>query len=574
MRSFRTMVRVLAGTGLCAAASLGFMVTSHACTSVYVGSEVSDDGSYILARSNDARKVMGNHVVITERVENEPGRTMRVDKTDSIYVEIPATTYRYIGTPMMDSGKKIIEEGDDEAVCVNEYGVAMTMSVTAFANHAAMDADPWVKTGLTEFTANDLVICQSADAREAVEVLLSLIDEYGSSESNIALISDQKEAWYVEMYTGHQYAAVKLPSDRVSVFGNEFCLEYLSAYEDYIISEDLEDLAVENGFAVYGDDHELNLYETYSGYEVAEDYSRMRSWIGHQILAPSQFSKDYDINTLYPLCFIPDQPVTVIEVMDIMKNQYQGTEYCPGETGRIDMRVIGTNTALSTHIVQIYPDLPADRSCVLWESSGPSAYGVFVPFSNAALSISDPYSRNQSAEDVGVFDLEQYPYYRFKAISTMVSENDDYDAYAVPVREYWKTAEAGMVQGMSDVLLRIASMSDPEVAGRYITDYCNMLQEKAFEDAGALVNEIMWYKSENSNIMKMGIDPETRELLQVRVQIDPMVITLDDSLYWTVPNDAVEPDGVQASENAEASDGVETYDRPKEVDDENTFYDF
>ncbi|MBO5521782.1 MAG: C69 family dipeptidase [Eubacterium sp.] len=82
--------------------------------------------------------------------------------------------------------------------------------------------------------AVDLIVCQSATAREGVEKLAQILDTYGSSECNIAFIADQKEAWYVEMYTGHQYAAVLLPRDKVSVFGNEFTLEKLSEYEDSI----------------------------------------------------------------------------------------------------------------------------------------------------------------------------------------------------------------------------------------------------------------------------------------------------------------------------------------------------
>ena len=80
-----------------------------------------------------------------------------------------------------------------------------------------MAADPLVEHGISEFTAVDLVTCQSATAREGTEKLLSLIDEYGSSEVNIALIADQQETWYIEMYSGHQYAAVKLPTDKVSL---------------------------------------------------------------------------------------------------------------------------------------------------------------------------------------------------------------------------------------------------------------------------------------------------------------------------------------------------------------------
>lgn len=66
-----------------------------------------------------------------------------------------------------------------------------------------MAADPLVEHGISEFTAVDLVTCQSATAREGTEKLLSLIDEYGSSEVNIALIADQQETWYIEMYSGH-----------------------------------------------------------------------------------------------------------------------------------------------------------------------------------------------------------------------------------------------------------------------------------------------------------------------------------------------------------------------------------
>ena len=133
----------------------------------------------------------------------------------------------------MDSTTAYNGLGKDATVCANEYGVTMLMSITSFSNAAALKADPLVEAGLSEFTAVDLVVCQSATAREAVEVLFNLIDVYGSSEVNIALI---------------------------------------------------------------------------------------------------------------------------------------------------------------------YPDLPADMSCVTWESTGPALYGVFVPVSNGAQSISEPYSRNQSAE--------------------------------------------------------------------------------------------------------------------------------------------------------------------------------
>ena len=520
----------------CLLAALAIAANAGACTAVYVGSKVSEDGTTILAKSNDYQDVWGNCVEITERVENVPGRKMPVDNDATVFALLPATTYRYTSTPFMDSATAVNGLGRDATVCANECGVAMIMSITSFSNAAALRADPLIKHGLTEFTAVDLVVCQSATAREAVENLLGLIDMFGSSEVNIALIADRSETWYVEMYSGHQYAAVKLPDDRVCAFGNEFLLQYLSDYEDCIVSPGLESLAVENGFAVYGDDDRVDLLATYSGSEVVANYSHMRTWIGHRILSPSSIG-DYRTGDLYPLCFEPDRKVSLQDVMELIRNRYEGTDYSPDETGRTDMRVIGTDTALSVHIAQVRPDLPDDMCCVTWESTGPAVYGVFVPVSNAALSVSEPYARNQGAEDAGIFDTVNYPYYRFKELCTLCVEPDEYLIYGAPVRAYWHEAESAMIRGMGAVLNAAAQMEDHDAARQLITDYCNALQDKAFSDAGLLLNDVRWYHSKNSNTMKNGRNPETHEILDERKPISPMAVRLDAADWDRILND-------------------------------------
>lgn len=146
-------------------------IEAKACTAVYVGSDVSEDGTVIMAKSNDYQDVWANYITITERVENEPGRTMPVDNGRTVFAPIPETTNRYTSTPWMDSATKINGLGSDATICANEYGVSMIMSITSFSNKAALEADPLIEEGLTEFTAVDLVVCQSKTAREAVEVL-------------------------------------------------------------------------------------------------------------------------------------------------------------------------------------------------------------------------------------------------------------------------------------------------------------------------------------------------------------------------------------------------------------------
>lgn len=507
-----------------------------ACTGIYVGPDVSSDGSSIFARSSDTQKVWGNHITVTPGVDNEPGRFMPVSESGKIKTEIPATTYQYTATPYMDSTKAYNGENVSGAcVCTNEHGVAMTMAISAFSNKNALDADPLVEEGLSEDSAIDLVVCQSKTAREGVDVLCGLIDKYGSSESGIAYIGDQNEVWYVEIYTGHQYAAVKLPSDKVSVFGNEFSLEYLSDYNDSVTSKDLFNLSEEKNFAVHGKNNEINLFDTYAGKDTATDYSHMRTWIGHQILAPSQFTADYDNNTRYPLCFDPDKNVSAEDVSQILRNRFEGTKYSPDETGRIDMRVIGTDTALSAHVVQVFPDVPEEMSCVSWVSCGPPVYGVFVPVSNDCINVSDAYGANQPADDKEVFDTNNYPYYIFKEICTRCVGPDNYKIYGEPVKAYWHDAESNMFESMANVMAQAAKINDSNARAIYITSYCNEMQTHAFDDGKQMLNDVVWTQNQNSNTLKIQRNPETHQMTGEKVVIPQMELNLDASHYKNVP---------------------------------------
>ena len=511
------------------------MQACSACTAVYVGQDVSADGSIIVARSNDYQEVFANHITVTPRVENEPGRLMPVSPDGKVKTEIPATTYHYTATPYMNSTVVRNDGLIDSATCTNEYGVAMTMSVTAFSNNASMQADPFVEDGICEDAASDLVICQSKTAREGLETLLGIVDKYGSCNSNIAIIADQNEVWYIEIYTGHQYAAVKLPSDKVSVFGNEFSLEYLSDYEDNITSKDLISLAEENGFAVHGKNNEINLLDTYSGKQTTTDYSHMRTWIGHHILAPSKFNSHYIHNDMYPLCFSPDEKVSLENVSQIFRNRYEGTQFSPDETRRVDMRVIGSDTTLSAHMIQIFPNLPAEMSCVSWVSCGPPVYGVYIPVSNDCINVSEAYGANQPANESGVFDTDNYPYYVFKDLCTRCVGPENYKIYGQPVQAYWHEAESNMFSGMSKVIEHAQKIKDNNSRASYITSYCNDMQTKAFKDGKQMLNDVVWTQSYDSNTFKIQRNPETHQMTGEKVVIPPMEVKLNASEYGKVP---------------------------------------
>ncbi|MDO4416603.1 MAG: hypothetical protein Q4C20_16135 [Erysipelotrichaceae bacterium] len=78
-----------------------------------------------------------------------------------------------------------------------------------------------------------------------------------------------------------------------------------------------------------------------------------------------------------------------------------------------------------------------------------------------------------------------------------------------------------MAKGMPEILKTAAAVSDPDDAKQYITDYCNKMQNQAFEEAGELLNDVRWYRSHNSNTMKNGRNPETHEVIDELKRVDP-----------------------------------------------------
>ncbi len=511
------------------------MQASAACTAVYVGPDASADGSLIIARSNDYHEVWGNHITVTPHIDNSPGRFMPVSVDGAVKAEVPATTYKYTATPYMNSSGASNGGVSDAAACANEHGVAMTMSVSAHLNNASLEADPLVHEGVAEVSAVDLVVCQSKTAREAVEVLTGLIDKYGNAESNIAIISDQKEVWYVEMYGGHQYAAVKMPKDKVAVFGNEFSLEYLSDYEDSITSPNLTKLPEQKGFAVHGKNNELNLYETYSGNNITNDTAHMRTWEGHRLLSPSKYSSDYNNNTMYPLSFTPDKKVSAQDVAHILRDRYEGTKYSPDEAGRNDTRPIGTDIALSAHIIQVFPDLPADMSCVSWICSGPPLYSVFIPVSNDCVNVSGPYGADQSENESGLSDTEHYPFYVSKDLCTRCIGPDHYKVYGRPVQAYWNQSEGYMFKGMSDVLSKASQISDKDARANYLTSYCNDMQNKAFDDGKQILHEVASVQNTNDDAVGLENNTNATQGLASQKNLNPIELKLNASKYQDVP---------------------------------------
>lgn len=447
-KSVRILSVALAGTLLLSTSAL-------ACTGVYVGKDVSDQGTYIIARSEDQSQGDYNKMFLVQpRVENVPGRYIE-DTATGFKIPLPDTTYKYTYVPDYTRG----DDGMYPGSCTNEYGVSISATVSTSTCAAWEEADPFVEPGLREAILAAAVAAVSTNAREAVDVLTGYVDQYGSEEGNTVMITDQSEAWIVEIYGGHQYCAMKMPDDKVAVFGNQNMIGLVdpkaTPEDGYIYSDGLFALIDQLGLAV----KEGELYHLAKSVtnNTREDYNNMRNWAGMTILAPSQ-AGEYDTNTFYPLFYSPDEKVSVLTVMDIYRNRYEGTPLDVTLPGQEENRVIGTERSSQIHILQTFPDWPAYCSSIDWLALGNAEHSVFIPFFSGITDTAAAYHVDGDTYDpAGAF-------WMFKRICTIAEQNRT--LYGQGVKDFWKQQEERMYQTMlEEAPVMLAKYQESREAG-------------------------------------------------------------------------------------------------------------
>ncbi|MBQ4411156.1 MAG: C69 family dipeptidase, partial [Firmicutes bacterium] len=203
----------------------------YACTGVYVGKDVSAEGTTLIGRSEDQGSGVCNKMFFVQPASSQSGREM-VDTgmyQHGFSVPLPDKTYKY--TYLQDSCYST--DGPYYACCTNECGLAVVGTVTTKVSTEYRWLDPlqYEGHGLREAILPALIACQASSAEDAVQVYAGLLDKYGSEEYNTLLFSDKNEAWIFENYGGHTYAAMRLPEDKVAVFGNHIMIGWVDLDE-------------------------------------------------------------------------------------------------------------------------------------------------------------------------------------------------------------------------------------------------------------------------------------------------------------------------------------------------------
>ncbi len=388
--------------GLCTVFGLCLFIgiPSLACTSYYVGSDLTADGSTLYGRNEDYG---GNWDKVFKVIDpyEVPEDGMWVDGSGATDIVAPfkeglTETYRY--TVCRDA--EDCDDGYMGEVGVNEKGVSMSATTTAITRQKSgpKEADPFTGNGgLCEEIYTDYVLCQADSARDGVEILAAALDVYGVDYAADGIfIADENEVWYMETVSGHQYCAIKMPSDKAAIIPTRLMIGDVDVddTENVIASAGLVSLAEENDFLVEAQEEDPDVYDinvklTYDNSGYGSDYSKIR---GGQYKLSGIDNTDYNTEDYVDMFFdIPDGNVTVEQVYEAAGNQCEdwdgyGEDFDDIRSQR-SPSYMGTNSTDESHIIQIFHDdtLPTELKTVEWLSMKNAAYSPMVPFYGALI---------------------------------------------------------------------------------------------------------------------------------------------------------------------------------------------
>ena len=489
------------------AAALFATAAADACTGMYVGRKASASGATMLCRTVDLPPATQLFRCESRaRVENAPGRECRGHH--GFRWPLPPTTYAYVCTPAATSD----DLGDFASLGMNEVGLAVTATVTGYSCEAIRNADPFVEAGLSEDSMTGLIAASCSTAREAVDLIAAVMEKVGGREGNIVMVADQSEAWYVETYSGHQWAAVRMPEDKVAVFGNEFGIRAFDPSAPGVrASPGLVSMPEKAGLLVKAADAPIDVFRTYGG-KVHDDFAHIRTWFGHRRFAQEGTVGEYGRELDLPLFFEPSGKVSAAEVFELFRSRYEGTPLCPEESGRRDVRVIGDEYQCTCHVIEVRDGVPAPLACNAWFTLGAAEHSVFLPLyamtktTDAMFSADSAPGAGKRSYDAG---LASAHFRRLAAFAEL-----DRPFYGRGVREYWRSCEKAMLAADSAVREKARRLfaESPARAAEFLTARSVALQRAALADARAMFDGLAWYVTENNSARKFNVNYHTHVL--------------------------------------------------------------
>ncbi len=532
---------------------LGSSTTALACTGVYVGSQVSENGSTYMGRSEDIGNLYGKVFSVAparDIAENEVYKDTYGFTMDYSKFSYPDRTYSYTyvrdsvnyNETMKDANGNYIGEAYAEAG-QNEKGLSMSATVSTNYNNDAKAADSLVRTGICEISMTSILLGGAATAREAVDLLAAIIDEYGAGECNSIMFSDPNETWYFEIVSGHQYAAVKMPADKVSVQPNIMLLDVIDVTdtENVVVSERLVSLAQENGFLETDENGNIHVAKTYSRENSgAGQYSRY--WQGLFYVNPAAAAQldvsniNNGINPL-PLYINSVERLSTMDVLRLLA--YRGEGSSMDSNANSGIYAIGNERQGECHIFETRQDMPDELSVIQWQAMADAEFSIYVPYYSALVTETNelyhtealPRNYTDGSDTEGQINLN------FHLINDLCYKNRANCADAV--KSYFEAYQESLIaqQEEADQVMSLIYVHDKEAAKTAATETGKELAAQVSAASSAVLSELRAYLSGDMTEV-FTLSEETKNMMpvyQVNEDLIPehtMEIEFDADNHW------------------------------------------
>ena len=298
-------------------------VYALACTNFIVGKKASVDGSVICSYNADSYGAFMwlYHYPAGKHAKGEMRKIYEWD-TNKYLGEIPEAeeTYNVVGN-------------------INEWQV--TIGETTYGGREEMVDS----TGVIDYGSLIYISLQrSKNAREAIRIMTTLVEQYGYySEGETFTICDPEEAWILEMQgCGPDrnvskervvWVARRIPDEAICGHANQSRIGVfpLKDKENVLYSKNVIKYARKMGW-FSGKDEEFSFkngyaFPDFSGRRICD--ARVWSFFNHHVKGmerylPWALGKDKDAEDM-PLWVIPDKKVSVQDVINDMRDHYEGT---------------------------------------------------------------------------------------------------------------------------------------------------------------------------------------------------------------------------------------------------------
>ncbi len=400
------------------------------CFSLIAGRKATTTGSVLMGSNDDWPGCPGN-TFYQPHIRHGAGETFLTVKGTGIPQVTETNAYVYTACSY-ETGTRHVSWADG----MNEHQVAVgMMGVYSFRD---------CQKGNELLEADDisiLIMERGRTARQAIEMVGALIEEYGYSVSSIEGaegavvmgVSDPEEGFFLELVPGGHWIAKRVADDAVECRPNCFATGVVDFddHVNFICSKNLRSYALEHGWyqegepfdfaAIYGVGSFVN--DTYGGFE--NPVNVMRRWDCLHVTCGMDIPLDSRI-----CAGKPERKLSPRDIMKTLTSAMEGTRFDLAkvpEAGRFHNPLwmeTSTSVGQGGTVVSMVYDLRAGGEGCMWVGCAASKLAAFVPCFVCGEGLPKPYTWGECGE----YDLGS-AWWAFQEVGQLCYRN--YDAIAL-----------------------------------------------------------------------------------------------------------------------------------------------